>query len=195
MNYRKIQKMASKRPKYRKITATLKEKLRILYTQGEQDQQGFRTIPSIEDLAQDHKLSPNTLYKLAQRENWKQQQEQFQTKFADELDRVRVKEFVQESKKFDSASLQIAKALLAKVGTTIRTQQHAQLKDFTPQQLDQLASAAMKVQKFAKVALGESTERIDINATTNEQAIFQEAMELVDQVVRSRQSDGDESLH
>ena len=31
-------------------------------------------------MAQDHKLSPNTLYKLAQRENWKQQQEQFQSR-------------------------------------------------------------------------------------------------------------------
>ena len=53
----------------------------------------------------------------------------------------------------------------------------------------------MKIQKFGKLALGETTDRIDIHATTNEEEIFQEAMELIDQVVRERQQEGDSSLH
>ena len=61
--------------------------------------------------------------------------------------------------------------------------------------LDQLASASMKIQKFGKLALGETTDRIDFHATTNEGQIFQEAMELIDQVVRERQSDDNQGLH
>lgn len=194
-NYKNLQKMASKRPKYKKITEALKEKLRLAYVQGVQDPQGFRVTATIEELAKENKLSQNTLYKLAQREQWKEQQEQFQAKYLEQLDKVRVKEFVEENKKFDNASLQIAKALLAKVGTTIKTQQNANIEDFSPQQLDQLASAGLKIQKFAKMALGETTDRIDINATTSEQGIFQEAMELIDQVVRERQQNGDGSVH
>ena len=53
----------------------------------------------------------------------------------------------------------------------------------------------MKIQKFGKLALGETTDRIDIHATTNEGQIFQEAMELIDQVVRERQSDDNQGLH
>ena len=69
MNYRKIQKMASKKSKYKKITNQLKEILRAAYVQGELDPQGFRRVATIEELANDNQLSVNTLYKLAQREN------------------------------------------------------------------------------------------------------------------------------
>ena len=181
--------------KYPKITPELKEKLRLAYVQGDIDGKGFRSTSTIEDLAKEFKLSVNTLYKLAQRENWKDQQQNFQVSYQDELNKVRIKEFSEEGKKFDNASLQIAKALLAKVGSMIRDQQASNRKDFSPQQLDQLASASIKVQKFAKVALGETTERIDIHATTNEQAVFQEAMGLIDEVVRARQSGSDSPIH
>ena len=53
----------------------------------------------------------------------------------------------------------------------------------------------MKIQKFGKLALGETTDRIDIHATTDEKEIFQEAMELIEQVVRERQLDDNSSIH
>ena len=73
--------MANKKPKYKKITSELKELLRVAYVQGEVDPQGFRRVATIENLADEHDLSVNTLYKLAQRENWKLEQEQFQKKY------------------------------------------------------------------------------------------------------------------
>ena len=91
--------MANKKPKYKKITPQLKDKIyspqgksptlttcggghrepkvRVLYVQGDIDPQGFRRLSTIEELADDNKLSKNTLYKMAQRENWKFQQERF----------------------------------------------------------------------------------------------------------------------
>ena len=137
--------MANKKTKYKKITASLKDKLRVAYVQGELDTQGFRKTQSIEELAANNNLSKNTLYKLAQRENWKFQQDKFQKEYQDKLDNQRLKEFSIESKKFDSACLNIAKALIARVGTNIRDAQNQNTKEFTPQQLDSLAGAAMKI--------------------------------------------------
>jgi hypothetical protein len=187
--------MANKKPKYKKITSELKELLRVAYVQGEVDPQGFRRVATIENLADEHDLSVNTLYKLAQRENWKLEQEQFQKKYQEKLDNQRAKEFALESKKFDSACLNIAKALIARVGTNIRDAQNQNTKEFTPQQLDSLAGAAMKIQKFAKIALGESTEQININANIQEADAFREAMELLDTVAEQRREADDSSVH
>tara|TARA_A100001011_G_scaffold305777_1_gene320473 strand:- start:1231 stop:1791 length:561 start_codon:yes stop_codon:yes gene_type:complete len=186
--------MANKKTKYKKITPQLKEKLRTSYVQGDNDPQGFRRLSTIEDLAYDNKLSKNTLYKLAQRENWKFQQEKFQKEYEEKLDNQRMKEFSVESKKFDSACVNIAKALLARVGGLIRSSQNASMKDFTPQQLDSLASAAMKTQKFAKLALGESTDNINLNGNLQENDSFRRAMELLDSVENSRSS-SDNTTH
>ena len=186
--------MANKKTKYKKITPQIKEKLRVSYVQGDIDPQGFRRLATIEDLADLHKLSKNTLYKLAQRENWKYEQEKFQREYDEKLDNQRMKEFLMESKKFDSACINIAKALLARVGNVIRNSQNASIKDFTPQQLDSLAGAAMKTQKFAKLALGESTDNINVNGNLQENDSFRRAMELLDSVEESR-STGDSTTH
>ena len=101
--------MANKKTKYKKITASLKDKLRVAYVQGELDTQGFRKTQSIEELATNNNLSKNTLYKLAQRENWKFQQDKFQKEYQNKLDNQRLKEFSIESKKFlDSLSCAVA---------------------------------------------------------------------------------------
>jgi len=186
--------MTNKKPKYKKITNELKELMRVSYVQGDIDPQGFRRLSTIDDLANDNMLSKNTLYKLAQRENWKIQQEKFQKEYEDKLDIQRIKEFSIESKKFDSACINIAKALLAKVGNLIRNSQHASIKDFTPEQLDKLAGAAIKTQKFAKLALGESTDNINLNANLQENDSFRRAMELLDSVENSR-SPSDSTTH
>lgn len=194
-NTKPLQKVTNKKGKYKKMTADLKEKLRILFIQGVVDSKGFRDLPSIRDLANDHQVSENTLYKLAQRENWHEKKEIFQNEYEKELDQIRIKEFVKASKKFDSKSLEIAEMLLRRVGKTISEKAESSFEEFSPQHLDQLASASMKIQKFGKLALGETTDRIDIHATTDEKEIFQEAMELIEQVVRERQLDDNSSIH
>ena len=85
--------MANKKPKYKKITSELKEQLRVSYVQGDIDPQGFRRTATIEDLADLHKLSKNTLYKLAQRDDWKFQQDRFQKEYEEKLDQQRINKF------------------------------------------------------------------------------------------------------
>lgn len=187
--------MANKRVKYKKITSELKQKLKVSFIQGEADANGFRSTPTLDKLAKDNQLSINTLYKLAQREDWKIQQEKFQHKYEEKLENQRLKEFATEAKVFDKASLNIAKAILAKIGNIIRSTQGLNLKDFSPQQLDQLSSAALKTQKFAKLALGESTDNINLNANIQEADAFREAMELLDTVAEQRRESNDKAVH
>ena len=186
--------MANEKTKYKKITSILKETLRVSYVQGDIDPQGFRHLSTIDDLANENNLSKNTLYKLAQRENWKFQQEKFQKEYEEKLDIQRIKEFSIEAKKLDSACLNIAKAVLARIGNVIRNTQNASIKEFSPQQLDSLASAAVKAQKFAKLALGESTDNINLNGNIQENDSFRRAMELLDRVEDSR-SQSDTTTH
>ena len=187
--------MVTKKTKYAKITPELKDKLRQAYVQGEADSQGFRRLSSIEELSDQHNLSINTLYKLAQRENWKAEQQEFQNKYEAELDEQRIKEFATESKKFDTASVNIAKALLARVGQVMRNNQNTSMAEFTPNQLDALAGAALKTQKFAKLALGESTDTININANVQETEAFPEVLELLDTVAEQRRKADDKPIH
>ena len=79
-------------------------------------------------------------------------------------------------------------------GTGFKKTDNASIKDFSPQQLDSLAGAAMKTQKFAKLALGESTDNINLNGNLQENDSFRRAMELLDTVENSRSS-SDSTTH
>ena len=65
----------------------------------------------------------------------------------------------------------------------------------TPQLIYQLSSASLQAQKLAKLALGESTENMKLNAEISDTDAFREAMELLDEVARSKQQRGGSSLH
>ncbi len=57
-----------------------------------------------------------------------------------------------------------------------------------------MASAALKTQKFAKLALGESTDNINLNGNLQENETFARAMELLDTLEDSR-STGSSTTH
>jgi hypothetical protein len=187
--------MANEQHKYSKITSEIKGKLRVAYVQGEADSQGFRRTSTIEELSDQYNLSKNTLYKLAQREKWKVEREQFQKNYEEKLDAQRVKDFAIESKKFDTDSINIAKALLARVGQVIRNSQNSSMEEFTPNQLDALAGAAIKTQKFARLAMGENTDNINLNANIQQTDAFRSAMELLDELAEQRRKVNDTAVH
>tara|TARA_R110002020_G_scaffold253923_8_gene467578 strand:+ start:3140 stop:3721 length:582 start_codon:yes stop_codon:yes gene_type:complete len=185
----------AKKKSYEKLTASLREQIRIEFVQGELDPQGFRRTNTIDQLAKDHNVSINTLYKSAQKENWRQQQELFQKEYLAKLDATRMKEFVEESKKFDLTCLNMSKALLARVGQVIRDAQGKDYNAFTPQQLDSLSGAALKIQKFARLALGEATENMNLNANIQDTDAFRNVMELLDSVAEQRRESDGSSVH
>lgn len=186
--------MTNKQVIYNKVTIALKEKMRNDYVQGIASDNGFRVVRSIEEIAETYGVSKNTLYKIAQKENWKHEQEAFHEKFIADLDNKRRKEFVQESINFDKKSLQVAKDIMGHIGKIIETHEksHEQIK---PHNLVALSSAANNAQKVAKLCLGESTENMNVNTNVNESEIFREAVELLDTIAEQKRTKVSAPVH
>lgn len=176
-----------------KLTQQLKEAIRNKYVQGIEDSNGSRILYSLEHLAEENKIGKSTLYRHAKIENWKVQQERFQSEYLAELDNIRKKEMVNESKKFDNATISIAKALLGQTGQIIKQAQSDN--KFTPSLLNTLAEATLKIQKISKLAMGEATENMNLNAKINDTDAFREAMELLDTVAEQRRESNNKPIH
>ena len=85
--------MNKKVPTNKKLTPTLKLKLRNEFVQG-YDGAEERTFPNLDELIKKHKVAKSTTYRLASSENWKQQRAEFQSKYTTELDEKRNKELI-----------------------------------------------------------------------------------------------------
>lgn len=179
--------------KVQKLNPTLKEKIRNLYVQGVDSEGGERILFSLDQLAKDHKVGKSTLYRHAKQDGWKEQQEQFQAEYLRKLDEQRKKDMVKDSIKIDTTTLNISKALLGQIAQFIRETQ-AQGK-VTPNMLSTVAEATYKVQRVAKLALGEATDNMNLNANVKDTDAFKEAMELLDEVADAKRTGDLESLH
>ena len=175
-----------------KLSGALKEKIRNEFVQGIEED-GQRVLSSLENLAKKYNVGQSTLYRHARNENWKVQQQQFQKEYLSKLDEERQKTLVNESKKFDTNTLNIAKALLSQIGRKI--QESSEQKNYSPELLNKLAEATARVQKVAKLSLGESTENMSLNARVQDTSAFREAMELLDEVARRKQQTDGSSIH
>ena len=186
--------------KNNKLTIALAEKIRNKYVQG-LDTEGDRKYFSIDALAIEYGIAKSTLYKWAQKESWKSQQERFHQEYLQKLDQQRQEQLVEESKNFDSTGLKIAKILMNEVGMLLnennqrRTANPNDQDKFTPQMVQQLGNAALQAQKLGKLALGESTENMKLNAEIKDTTAFNEAMELLDQIGRAKRTGDLGSIH
>ena len=188
--------MANK-SKYNKLSNDLKNEIRILYVQGFDDETGNRKTYTLEELALKFKVAKSTLYRNAQQDDWKTQREQFQQEYLINLDKQRQKDLTEESHKFDTNSINLAKALLTTVGQNLAKNNHELnegKKGFIPSQLHALANAALSAQRLAKLALGEVTHNVEINGNSQNSA-FREAMELLDTVADKRREGNDQPVH
>ena len=112
--------MTKKKTAKKKLTPTLLEELRNKFVHGIEDNTGGRKLFTIDQLAEDYNVAKATLYRNANKEDWKGQQKIFQDKYLAELDVKRRKELAQESVNFDRSCIQIARALLGQVGKVIQ---------------------------------------------------------------------------
>ena len=178
----------AKKTTYKKLTNDLKSEIRVLFVQGFDDESGNRKTYTLEELALKFNIAKSTLYRNAQKDDWKTQREQFQQEYMFELDVQRKKDLTEESKRFDTNSINLAKALLTTVGQNL-TKNNQEVnegkKGLVPTQLNALANAALSAQRLAKLALGEVTHNVEINGSIQNNA-FREAMELLDTVENSR---------
>jgi AraC-like DNA-binding protein len=176
----------------KKLNETLKETIRNKFVQGIEENNA-RVLFTLDALAEEYQVAKSTLYRHAKNEHWKMQQEQFQKEYITKLDEERQKTLVNESKKFDSNTLNISKALLQQIGRKI--QQASEENNFTPDLLNKLAEATIRVQRVAKLALGESTDNMSLNARVQDTSAFREAMELLDEVAEQRREVSNKAVH
>jgi hypothetical protein len=187
-----------KKRQTKKLTETLKQKIRNDFVQGLDNEKGLKEMPSLEDLIKKYNVPKSTLYRVSNKENWKEQRKMFQDKYQEKLDNERIKNFQQVAKKIDSNSIAIAQTFLTNVGQALqKNMQDVQngRQGMQPQQLNSLANVALTAQKIAKIALGESTENINVNAEVGNTETFRRAMELLDTVAEQRRTESNTALH
>jgi len=187
--------------KNKKLTLEIAEKIRNKFVQGIETDGGERKYFTIDALAIEYNVPKSTLYKWAQKEAWKSQQERFHKEYLQKLDAERQDQLIQESKSFDSTALRLAKILMNEIGLLLNENNQRRANNpndedkFTPQMVQQLGNAALQAQKLGKLALGESTENMKLNAEISDTDAFREAMELLDEVARAKSESSDTAIH
>ena len=160
-----------------RFTEDLKEQIRIEFVQGLEDERGQRKYPTIEHLVQAHEIPKTTLYRYAKEEGWKDQRKTFQDGLLQKMDEQRQITLVEHGKKLDSQSITIAETIMGAVSDQLKC-----LDDLSGHQVLALSNAALSAQKLAKLALGESTDNMSINANVRDSRAFKSAFNLLDKL-------------
>ena len=179
-----------------RLTPDLKIQIRNEYVQGV-DNGEKRIFSNIDELITKHGVAKTTLYRISKKEKWKEQRQKFKSTLVEKIENVQ-KNLTDISKQINNTSLNAAKAIFAIVGKNINNNAEAMNaggSGFNPNQINALADAALKAQKLAKIALGESTENININADRVEERIMQDAWELLDKIAEERKQVSSGAVH
>ena len=116
-------------------------KLKQLYTEGPEI--------TLQELAEKHKVKPQTLRLRAAREGWTEQRKLFQAKVQNLRLEKKSEIMASESAQFDSDSLKLARALFGLIAEDIKSRKP--VKD--------IATALVNAQKVGKLAFGEVTDQ------------------------------------
>ena len=175
----------------KKLTEELKETLRMEFVQGIVQEDGFRSYPTIESLVQQYEIPQTTLYRYAKREQWKEQRKTFQSQLFQKSDDFKQSELASKGQDLDIQSLAIAQSIMDTLKDKLESKRREELQGrdgFSGTQLLALSSSALNAQKLAKLALGETTEKVAIDGDTASGRAFSEVMSLLDTVRDTRRA-------
>jgi hypothetical protein len=189
-----------------KLTEELKLKIRDEFVHGFTDEQGVRQYPTIKALVNRYEVSSTTLYKYSSDENWQSQKNKVQTEIQTSIDDNRIKRIVSDSKRLDDTAIQIAQAMLARVGQKLqRAQQDEKVEPNQPvkpfveamtiQELQAASHVAQNAQKLGKLALGEAQEISKVSADVSNPEAFHRVMEQLDELANARSQGGSKPIH
>ncbi len=172
-----------------KLTEHLKQQIKTEFIEGYIDDNGRRVFASIEALAKRHDISRATIYRYSnpKQEDWQKLKNHFQTNLEKEIEQNRLQELTESAKTLDKNSLNIAQALLQRVGRRLAKSIDDERNDpdssgMTANELRELSTVAMNAQKIGKLALGEAQEiskvSADVSAPESYFALIEELGEL-----------------
>ena len=189
-----------------KLTEHLKIAIRDEFVHGFTDEQGTRQYPTIEALVKKHNVSRSTLYSYSSDESWQSQKNKVQTEIQTSIDDNRIKRIVSDSKRLDDTAIQIAQAMLARVGQKLQRAQKDEKVDpnkpvkpfveaMTIQELQAASHVAQNAQKLGKLALGEAQEISKVSADVSNPEAFHRVMEQLDELANARSQGGSKPIH
>lgn len=169
--------------------------IRTKFVQGVEDLSGNRQYPTLDSLAVEYEIPIATVYNHSASESWLEQRNMFQTKLQNELDESRRKQLVKDASAFDSASLSLARAIQGEIGQIIKTAQDdrrdntsTKKNPISPSSLNSLSMALSIAQRVGRLALGETTDNTNVNATIDNRTQIDEALSIVRDIARAKSS-------
>ena len=185
---------------HNKLTEELKLKIRDEFVHGFTDEQGVRQYPTIKALVNRYEVSSTTLYKYSYDENCQSQKNKVQTEIQEAVDSERITKMVSDSKRLDDSAIQIAQAMLNRVGQRLQKafqdeQRNPSNEALTLQELREASHVAQNAQKLGKLALGEAQEISKVSADVSNPEAFHRVMEQLDELANARSQGGSKPLH
>jgi len=183
-----------------KLTDELKQVIRDEFVHGYTDAQGIRRYPTIDALVVRHGVARATLYKASNDNDWQGEKNRYQTELTVKLDEERMQRMVSDAKRLDDTSIQIAQAMLGKVGRRLQKSMEAEQRGedmmaLTSSDLHQLSSVASNAQKIGKLALGQAQEISKVSADVSNPEAFKSVMEQLDELAAARSQADSGSVH
>ena len=107
---------------------------------------------------------------------------------------------VNESKRLDDSSIQIAQAMLGRVGRKLQKafqdeQNNPNVEALSLQDLREASHVAQNAQRLGKLALGQAQEISKVSADVSNPEAFHRVMEQLDELAFARSQGGSKPLH
>lgn len=176
-----------------KLKDDAKNAIRDEFVHGYVDDDGKRVFPSIQALCKRHDIAQSTLYRYVEKEGWQSQKDRVQTEIEMKRDAERMKRLLDDGRKFDDDSLDIAQKMLNKVARRLlrgfKAEENQPDVDGIPtMELKELSNIAINAQKIGKLALGQAQEISKVSADVSSPEAFREVMEQLDEIAAARSS-------
>lgn len=143
-------------PKFKHHWPTLKAE----YIEGITDEEGNRAFVSLEDISQKYGVAGPYLRRVAAKENWLQERHLFVTKVEQARKEKKSATLAGKGAEFDSKCLKVAEVGVSHVARHFQLAAEAK-KPVPAGELAQLTQALKNAQQIGRLALGDSTEKID----------------------------------
>tara|TARA_Y100001937_G_scaffold30033_1_gene43315 strand:- start:2202 stop:2762 length:561 start_codon:yes stop_codon:yes gene_type:complete len=168
-----------------KWTDEIKLKIREDFVNGVYNEDGLLTWPSMDALIKRYKVARATAYKYHHKEGWQAEKNRVQTVISQKRDEERTAQLIDEGKKMDLMSMDVARTALQIVKKRYercQAEDNRQIESLTNGELQQLSVVATNAQRIAKLALGEAQEISKVAADVSTPESFRRIMETLDRV-------------
>ena len=164
---------------YKYHSEAQKQQMLEYFVYGYTTEDGLWKQPTIKELSDKFEISYNTVYKLAQRDDWQGQAKKYVAEYHNQIAKTKRQELSKHGIEIDSKIIDITKTILNQVMKGLEQKG----KEISGWKLDNFASASLKAQKMAKLALGEPTENMKVETVDATQSeTFQEALNTLREI-------------